>query len=125
MQSNSSTKLAQFTISLQLAKEVAVKIIKKQPNADGSYSQIYQLNCVALPDGCYQVTDGVELSCGGFGELIIENDIVIGFTPNTEAWEQWQVEHPAPEPQPTAEEDRDAMLVDLEYRMTLMELGVN
>lgn len=26
---------------------------------------------------------------------------------------------------PTAEEDRDAMLVDLEYRMTLLELGVN
>lgn len=34
---------------------------------------------------------------------------------------------PAPEPvpqEPTPDEDRDTMLVDLEYRVTLLELGV-
>ena len=29
-----------------------------------------------------------------------------------------------PEPEPTAQEDNDAMLVDHEYRLTLLELGV-
>jgi hypothetical protein len=29
------------------------------------------------------------------------------------------------EPQPTPDQDRDAMLTDLAYRMTLLELGVS
>lgn len=38
----------------------------------------------------------------------------------------WEAEHPAPAPaEPTPQEDADAMLVDHEYRLTLMELGVN
>ena len=102
-----------------------MNIIQKQPNPSGAYPPIQSWSEATPPDGYYQVADGVELSCGGFGTLTVEDGIVMGFTPNTEAWEQWQAEHPAPEPQPTAEEDRDAMLIDLEYRMTLMELGVN
>lgn len=31
---------------------------------------------------------------------------------------------PVPEPEPTAQEDNDAMTVDHEYRLTLLELGV-
>ena len=30
-----------------------------------------------------------------------------------------------PKPEPTAEDDTDAMLIDHEYRLTLLELGVN
>ena len=75
-----------------------MRIIHKQLGTDGAHSQIYERDCATPPDECYRVADGVELSCGGFGELIIENDIVIGFVPNTEAWERWQAEHPAPEP---------------------------
>ena len=40
----------------------------------------------------------------------------------------WELEHPAPEvmpSSPTAEDDAAALLVDHEYRLTLMELGVN
>lgn len=29
------------------------------------------------------------------------------------------------EVEPSADEDRDAMIIDLEYRVTLLELGVN
>lgn len=102
-----------------------MRVIQKQQNHDGSYRQIFELDRTTAPDGCYQVSDGVELSCGGFGTLMVEDGIVTAFTPDVEAWEAWQAEHPEPEPQPTAEEDRDAMLIDLEYRMTLLELGVN
>ena len=101
-----------------------MNIIQKQPNPSGAYSPIQSWNGAIPPDGCYQVADGVELSCGGFGELTVEDGIVTAFTPDTVAWEQWQAEHPVPEPQPTAEEDRDAMLVDHEFRITLVELGV-
>ena len=42
--------------------------------------------------------------------------------------EQFEAHKPAPEPAPasvpTADEDRDAMLIDLEYRLTLLELEV-
>ena len=31
---------------------------------------------------------------------------------------------PEPDPEPTAQDDMDAMLVDHEYRLTLLELGV-
>lgn len=37
----------------------------------------------------------------------------------------WELEHHAPEPPgPTPQEDADAMIVDHEYRLTLLELGV-
>ena len=32
---------------------------------------------------------------------------------------------PMPEAEPTAQDDIDAMMVDHEYRLTLLELGVN
>lgn len=101
-----------------------MRILQKQPNESGAYSNIHDEWHFMLPDTHYEVADGVKLSCGGFGTLTVEDGIVTAFTPDAEAWERWQAEHPVPEPQPTAEEDRDAMLVDLEYRMTLMELGV-
>lgn len=54
---------------------------------------------------------------------------VTACTPNTEAWEAWTAEHPdLPETgseEPSARDDTDAMLVDHEYRITLLELGVN
>ena len=102
-----------------------MRIIKSTASDDGAYGMIIIQSGTTLPDGYLQVADGVELSCGGFGTLTVEDGIVTAFTPDVEAWERWQAEHPAPEPQPTAEEDRDAMLVDLEYRLTLLELGVN
>ena len=52
---------------------------------------------------------------------------VTACTPNTEAWEAWKASLPDPvEPvaEPTAQDDTDAMLIDHEYRLTLLELGV-
>ena len=75
-----------------------MNIIQKQPNPSGAYPPIQSRNGVIPPDGYYQVADGVELTCGGFGALTMEDGIVTAFTPDVEAWERWQTEHPAPEP---------------------------
>ena len=75
-----------------------MNIIQKQPNPDGAYPPIQSWSGAVPPDGYYQVADGVELSCGGFGTLTVEDGIVTAFTPDVEAWEQWQAEHPTPEP---------------------------
>ena len=42
------------------------------------------------------------------------------------AWEAGEIPEPEPmpEPEPTAEEDTAAMLVDHEFRLTLLELGL-
>ena len=75
-----------------------MNIIQKQPNPSDAYPPIQSWVGVTPPDGYYQVADGVELSCGGFGTLTVEDGIVTAFTPDVDAWEAWQAEHPAPEP---------------------------
>ena len=55
--------------------------------------------------------------CCGYCNLEIQDGKLVGITP---------VERPPePEPEPTAEEDLAGLLVDQEYRLTLLELGVN
>lgn len=55
----------------------------------------------------------------GWCDLTIEGGMLTGVTLGTIPEPE-----PAPELEPTAQEDNDAMLVDHEYRLTLMELGV-
>ena len=53
---------------------------------------------------------------GGWCDLTIQDGVLVAITPT---------ERPAePEPEPTAQEDAEAMLVDHEYRLTLLELGI-
>ena len=52
-------------------------------------------------------------------------DTVTAYEPNVEAWEAWKASLPEPEePEPTEEEDTSAMLIDHEYRLTMLELGL-
>lgn len=60
----------------------------------------------------------------GFVFLSIEDGVVTSLLENMEAREAWEREYPPVPPTPSPEEDRDALLVDLDYRMTLVELGV-
>ncbi len=53
---------------------------------------------------------------GGWCDLTISDGVLVGVTPTV---------RPEPAQLPTPEEDRDAMLIDLAFRMTLLELGVN
>lgn len=61
----------------------------------------------------------------GFVNIQVENNVVTSMEVNQEALDAYIASLPEPEPeQPTAQEDTDAMLVDREYRLTLLELGV-
>lgn len=53
-------------------------------------------------------------ACKGYCELVIEDGVLVDILPMT----------PPAEANPSAEEDRDSMLVDVSYRITLLELGV-
>ena len=74
----------------------------------------------APPQGWAKIPDGMELSNFPFGD--VEAEEVNGILTVT-AWTAKEI--PEPEPaEPTEQEDLDAMMIDHEYRITLLELGV-
>lgn len=98
--------------------------VQPTPNPSGAYPAP-QLNrapgLLYLPDAYLDTF----LAYNGFVTLTIVDNVVTAIEPNTEAWESWKAEQPEPvEAEPTPQEDTDAMLVDHEYRITLLELGV-
>lgn len=74
-------------------------------------------------DGWAVVPDDMDTPNYPFG--VVEADLVNGVMTVT-GWTPGVLPEPEPEPQPehTAQDDVDAMLVDHEYRLTLIELGV-
>ena len=102
-----------------------MQYIRATPNPSGAYPAP-QSN--PFP-GSIALTDeqaATLIQYNGFVDIDLGDGDDVTVTPNSEAWEAWKASLPAAEPdtQPTAEEDRDAMLVDHEYRLTLLELGV-
>ena len=82
-------------------------------------------NTATVPDGWAVIPDDMETPNFPFGEVTAEEiDGVMTVT----SWTAGTIPEPEPEPvpesEPTAQEDNDAMLVDHEYRLTLVELGV-
>jgi hypothetical protein len=107
-----------------------MKIIRKQPNTSGSYPAPQTWNSNIPPSGYAFISDTVDTedfySHNGFVTLIINGDTVTGYTVNVAAWEEWKANLPDPaENEPTEEEDTSAMLIDHEYRLTLLELGLS
>ncbi len=109
-----------------------MKLIWKEPNPSGAYPPIQEMELAAVPVGMAvvpeELDDGVFYESNGFVTLTLDGDVVTAMTANAEARAAWLASRPASvpaaEPAPTEEEDRDAMLVDQEYRLTLLELGV-
>ena len=61
----------------------------------------------------------------GFVNIQVENSIVTSMEINQEALDAYIASLPEQEPEPiSVQDDIDAMLVDHEYRLTLLELGV-
>lgn len=76
-----------------------------------------------LPDGWALIPDNLETENFPFGEVTVEDmdgRMVVA------TWKPLPMPEPEPEQEeePTAQDDTDAMLVDHEYRITLLELGV-
>lgn len=104
-----------------------MNIIHKIPNASGAYSAPQTWNSSNIPSTHVVIPDSLDMTAfyehNGFVTLTIENDTVTSYTPNVEAWEEWKASQPEPEEEePTEEEDTAAMLVDHEYRLTMLEL---
>ena len=104
-----------------------MEIIRKEPSLVGAYSAPQTWDDPTVPEGYAVIADIVDMvdfyAYNGFVTLTIEEDTVTAYTPNVEAWEEWKTSLPEPqEEEPTAEEDTAAMLVDHEYRLTILEL---
>lgn len=103
-------------------------IVKIAPNLSGAYPPLQSWNGDAPPDGYALIPAEFEAAfCAhnGFVIINVEGDVVASIEPNIEAWEAWKAELPelSPEPRdPLA--DLEQLVVDQEYRITLLELGV-
>lgn len=105
-----------------------MKYISRKPNPSGAYPAPQS----SPAPGLVPISDTFAIrvvALKGFVRLAILDGRVIGLEPNEEALEAWdaaQAERPAEgqETAPTAQDDTDAMLVDHEYRLTLLELGL-
>jgi hypothetical protein len=106
-----------------------MNFLNKTANNSGSHPPI--VSAQKLPPGC-AIVPTQELydlfyQYNGFVIPTYSEDglTVTDFQPNTEAWEAWNAEQAAlPPPEPTQQDDTNAMLIDHEYRLTLIELGV-
>lgn len=102
-------------------------IIKIKPNSNSSHAN-QSTSPRIIPDGWIEVPPHLEAefdASGSFCDLTIEDGIpprLVGITPTERP--------PEPEPEPVPDppiidpqDDRDALLVDHELRLTLLELG--
>ena len=101
-------------------------IISESQNANGQHlfeSQSHRTECwmggyVAVPAELEEAVAG----CMGYCDVTIADGVVTAVEPHPE---RIPVPETTTETEPTAQDDTDAMLVDHEYRITLLELGMN
>lgn len=75
-----------------------------------------------LPEGWAVIPDDMDTPNFPFGNIIVEEANGI---PTVTTWIPGVLPEPAPvEDEPTPQDDTDAMLIDHEYRLTLLELGL-
>lgn len=102
-----------------------MKIIQIQAEANGghAYQTVDRLN--KLPNGWATIPEDMETPNLPYGDIEVEE--ICGI-PTVTKWTPREMPvvdvAPEAEAEPTAQEDTDAMLVDHEYRITLLELGV-
>ena len=106
-----------------------MKIIRTTPNDSGAFPPMQEGDFPVLPDGYAVWPDTLDTAAfyahNGFVRLSVSDHAVTACTPNVAAWEAWKASlPPEQDPEPTPEEDVDAIMVDHEYRLTLLELGV-
>lgn len=96
-------------------------IIEKTARPDGGHGLQSQSHRTEnwMGEGWLEVPAHLESAvwaCCGYCDLAFEGDRLTGVTP---------IERPVSPAVPTEEDDTNALLVDHEYRLTLLELGVS
>ena len=103
-------------------------IIQTNPNENGSHPPIQCRQGSVPPDEYSIVADNCDTAVfynyNSFVTFVPDDDNAVhSMTANVEAWEAWKASLPPEQPPtPTPQEDTDAMLVDHEYRLTLVEI---
>lgn len=100
--------------------------IKSAPTETGNYGNPHtpeNPGDYALPDELLQ--DYIDSM--GFVNLTVNDGVVTSVTRNESAYDAYIAEHPPepePEPGPSPQDTTDALLVDHELRITMLELGI-
>lgn len=108
-----------------------MRVVYIAPNPSGAYPPIQEGVFETCPEGMAEWPEelSAETFCryNGFVTLTVENGKVTDCQPNTEAWEQWRAEHPAPDPgQSLTEvtmEDVAVTMLDHETRLMMLEMA--
>ena len=116
-----------------------MRIVKMEANPSGSHEFRFAKHITTVPDGWAMIPDGFEVP-DTFPFVSIEAEekthhraVMVApgvmeqrpFTAMTVTSMTAGEVPTAPVPEPTAEEDTAAMLIDHEYRLTLLELGLS
>lgn len=99
-----------------------MRLIKIAQSEKGSHAYQTIDRMIEIPKGWAVIPDDMETPNLPFGDITVED---IDGVPTVTSWTPREMpEVPEAEAEPTAQEDTDTMLVDHEYRLTLLELGV-
>ena len=106
-----------------------MKIIKVKANENGSRPTLQEWNGQTAPKGYAWCPDEFvsvfySTAPSGFVNIVVKDDTVVEMSVNEEALAEYIASLPEPTAEPTAQDDTDAMLVDHELRLTMLELGV-
>lgn len=101
-----------------------MKLIQIQQFEDGGHRYQTIDNIRSIPDGWAVIPDDMETPNLPYGDITVEE---IEGVPTVTSWTPREMPEVEPTPEveaePTAQDDTDTMLVDHEYRITLLELG--
>ena len=99
-----------------------MRLIKIESFDNGGHYCNTVENMSKVPEGWAVIPDDMETPNLPYGDIEVED---IDGVPTVTSWTPREMpEVPEAEAEPTAQEDTEAMLVDHEYRLTLLELGV-
>lgn len=100
--------------------------VKITSNDNGAHENI-RCNLDSLPDGWIAVPSQLEseaLDLLPFITLTIEDGVLTSISDNAETRAAWEAENQPPPPTMTTEEAMLDLLTELDYRTSLLELGI-
>lgn len=107
-------------------------IIAKEASSNGGRPPLQHWEHKFLPEGFAFCPDEFydifySTSPAGFVNITVNDDIVTSMSVATDKLDAYNMEHPIvdEEPMTSPQDDIDAMMIDHEYRLTLLELGIS